>query len=165
MQELEYKPVAGVESYGKYALGVKISVHAGHELSEQEKSEFRHVCDQLMAVLYHGSVAADPEAMSRIRKEKETLLSLFPGCGHKEIPNEYGKDPNRPWFNVFTPKGTVKIGWRKRVINIDWSQTIVAAGGDELFPNEDVTKGNHYIHAWSYEKAKEYIDTILQTPA
>jgi hypothetical protein len=65
---------------------------------------------------------------------------------------------------VTTNIGRVKIGWRKRVINIDWSDTVVKKKAEELFPEENVTKGgydNHfYIHAWSYEDAKKYLDRI-----
>jgi hypothetical protein len=142
MQELPYKTVSQTQQYGKYTIGVQINVHVGHELSDAEMSVINNACDSIVNVLYHGSVAADPETMERIRKENENLLALFPGCGHKKIPNEYSSDPNRPWLNVFTPKGTIKIGWRKRVINIDWSETIVVQGGNELFPDEDVTNSN-----------------------
>ncbi|HRY60067.1 MAG TPA: hypothetical protein P5096_01670 [Patescibacteria group bacterium] len=68
-----------------------------------------------------------------------------------------------PWFEISTELGIVKIGWRKRVINIDCS-SIIKNGAklnlEKLFTKEDVTKDNDYIHAWGYEKATEYLRQI-----
>jgi hypothetical protein len=75
------------------------------------------------------------------------------------IPNEYYPgDPDYfgPWFMVETPQGRLKIGWRKRVINIDWSGTGLNPS-PETFASEDVTKGMSYIHAWGTDKAVEYL--------
>lgn len=77
-------------------------------------------------------------------------------------PNQYcpnGPDCCPSWYNVNTIYGTgILIGWRKRVINIDWSQW----GYDfsYLFTNENVTKGKDGIHAWGEEKAIEYLAKI-----
>jgi hypothetical protein len=63
------------------------------------------------------------------------------------------------WYKVNTVYGTgITIGWRKRVINIDWS----AWGIDfsYLFQEEDVTKGPGAIHAWGEKKAIEYLSKI-----
>jgi hypothetical protein len=82
----------------------------------------------------------------------------------KVIPNEYSNDPyywTKPWLLVTTTKGVIKIGWRKRVIYIDWSQSDVLSDALIIFPHENVTKFDRTIHAWSYEKAKEYLDKIL----
>ncbi len=77
----------------------------------------------------------------------------------KAIPNEYCRCVLcAPWFLVTTPIGTIKIGWRKRVINIDWSQAKLNVGN--MFDKEDVTKWNDGIHAWSKEKAIEYLSKI-----
>ena len=65
----------------------------------------------------------------------------------EEIPNGYCNEPccsRLPWFIVTTPVGHIKIGWRKRVINIDWTNTLQKKNGHELFPNEDVTKSMEY---------------------
>jgi len=93
----------------------------------------------------------------------------FPNVNLISIPNEYwgvnrdsGKPPYYadPWFHAQVGNGPIiKIGWRKRVINIDWS----SAKKDllHLFTGEEVTKDPHQIHAWGYEKAAEYLAKII----
>lgn len=77
----------------------------------------------------------------------------------KEIPNEYSShEVYGPWFIAHTFAGPIKIGCRKRVINIDWSGTEVTVG--DMFVGENVTQGDGYIHAWGEEKAVEYLSKI-----
>lgn len=107
---------------------------------------------------------------SRLRREQEMRLFfkeilLEAGYGDAElvaIPNGYCPCEHcAPWFRFKTHLGEITIGWRKRVINIDWSDT----GQDLhlLFCSEDVTKGPHHIHAWSKEKAIDYLMRIWLT--
>lgn len=112
-----------------------------------------------------------PDYQEKRQKIISDLKGLFDNPIYcKEIPNEYwGKDSgygwSSPWLLATTTKGVIKIGWRKRVINIDWSQSDVTKTAEELFPNESVTKGSYsnprFIHAWGYDKAKEYLNKIL----
>ena len=79
------------------------------------------------------------------------------------IGNEYCSQAccyHLPWVMVTTQKGRVKLGWRKRVINIDWSESDIVADGREIFKDEDVTTGEKYIHAWGCEKAVEYLKKL-----
>jgi len=109
------------------------------------------------------------------QEAERQFRSIFEKAGFKEIrmaalPNEYyPSDYSAPWFNVSTEFGTIKIGWRKRVINIDWSameETLRACGKLpkqsilSLFDKENVTKGNTFIHAWGWEKAQDYLSRI-----
>jgi len=98
----------------------------------------------------------------------ECLLELFSDekIYIQEISNEYWSSVNlnaigRPWYLVTTKLGTFKIGWRKRVILIDWITTDITQTADEIFPDEDVTKDEYTIHAWGLEKAQQYINTLL----
>ncbi|GAG38249.1 unnamed protein product, partial [marine sediment metagenome] len=50
-----------------------------------------------------------------------------------------------PWFIVTTPVGYIQIGWRKRVIHIDWSR--MNRDFLHLFEDEETTKTSTYIHA------------------
>lgn len=77
----------------------------------------------------------------------------------KVIPNEYCQCSEcSAWFIFSTPDGEIKIGWRKRVINIEW---LSYSQFSEIFKDENVTKifneKCRNIHAWSEEKCIEYL--------
>lgn len=97
---------------------------------------------------------------------KLALLSCFPSRIYaREIPNGYCSEvccKDRTWLIVTTEVGHIKIGPRKRVIVIDWSDSDVDTLGVDLFPGEDTTKQLRSIHAWGIDKAKEYVARILQ---
>ncbi len=61
-----------------------------------------------------------------------------------------------PWWLVETPFGLIKIGWRKRVISIDWTSTPLR----KIITPDDVTKSDETVHAWSYAKALEYLTSL-----
>lgn len=91
---------------------------------------------------------------------KDKLLSLFKLSGLKvleswDIKNGY-HGTESDWLLVKTEIGLIKIGWRKRVIEIDWTDT-----GIKLVVKDDVTKGDYYCHAWSYPNAIEYLTELV----
>jgi hypothetical protein len=104
--------------------------------------------------------------LQKARRERQSFQSIFEKAGLgtallNEIPNEYhggSCDTCAPWFIARLSFGDIKIGWRKRVIQIDWSDT----GRDlsDLFTEENVTKAGNYIHAWGSEKAVDYLKRI-----
>lgn len=80
------------------------------------------------------------------------------------------RDDGLPWFLVTTPDGDIKIGYRKRVIHIEWMNNYKPF--TETFENESVTKCfqaqevqrfihaqevQRFIHAWTLDKAMEYL--------
>jgi hypothetical protein len=58
-----------------------------------------------------------------------------------------------PWWLVKTKWGLIKIGWRKRVIAIDWEDTPIR----QEITTDDVTKELDCVHAYSYSKAIAYL--------
>ena len=62
-----------------------------------------------------------------------------------------------------TKVGRFIIGWRKRVINIDWADTVGTGDGTKLFAGEDTTVGTKYVHAWDLDKARKYVAAIIQS--
>lgn len=78
---------------------------------------------------------------------------------NKYWPEPYVEERKRsPWWLAMTAAGPVTIGWRKRVISIDWEDTALRI----VVTKDEVTKGETYVHAWSYVKALEYLTALAQ---
>ena len=97
----------------------------------------------------------------RRNKLREELLGCFKLAGVEvrkfwDIKNGYGTGES-DWILAKTDFGLIIIGWRKRVIEIDWTDT-----GFEFEIDEDVTKGPNYCHAWGYPKAIEAIQKLSE---
>ena len=79
---------------------------------------------------------------------------------HYQIPNEYWPSmrlkAKSPWWLVHTNIGMIKIGWRKRVISIDWSDTLLRC----IVTTDEVTRDLTMVHAWTKDKALEYLTTL-----
>ncbi len=115
------------------------------------------------------------ETIAQGLKQREDLMKCFPEIPfHVELlPNGYCSEwccTNLPWYRCLTRIGWVKIGWRKSVINIDWSDTVVKESGEVLFPGASFTVGsgysdNQYCHAWGYDKATEQLAVIFKARA
>ncbi len=160
----KYKLVHSHESAGSLGdIGLQIFVAIERTLSETEVNRIRHKADEIYNSILQETYRSDPKTIAAKEEQRTGLLSVFDGylIYAKEIPNEYDSHYGFPWFLVTTQKGPIKIGWRKRVIIIDWSQCEYAASSETLFTGEAVTKDEYSIHAWGYEKAKEYIQTIM----
>lgn len=60
-----------------------------------------------------------------------------------------------PWWLVKTPTGLVRIGRRKRVITIDWSDTPFRG----IVTDDDVTKETYMVYACTLGNAVDYLST------
>ena len=98
--------------------------------------------------------------------KKEEAVGLFTLAGFKvlnifEVMNQYWpRHPDyhkilmeNPWWLVKTEHGLIFIGWRKRVISIEWEDTKFRGNVSQ----DPVTKNEIFIHAWGNEKALEYL--------
>ena len=104
------------------------------------------------------------------RKEAEALFTLagIPVLKTKPLPDGYDYDPDdsryfeKPprcvWWFVKTPKGWIEIGWRKRVISIDWEDTPIR----KIVTEDSTTKGETYVHAWDTEAALKYLKELAK---
>lgn len=85
-----------------------------------------------------------------------------------EIPNRYwpsnaGYDSVRtPWLHVTTSVGTIVLGWRKRVLSIEWEGRWTATGA-EIVQQPDTTHAEHMCHAWSWDDAEKCLRKIWES--
>lgn len=160
---LVYTEAGSVESFGGHSMGVKVSIALDRDLTLGDERVIQKAIDDIRKALIIQSDMLDPKVQDQIATERKEIEALFDQHIYvKEIPNGYGERPLFPWFEITTRQGIIVIGWRRRVISIDWSKSDIKATTDDLFRKEDVTKERRLIHAWSYEKAKEYLGKILQ---
>ncbi len=94
----------------------------------------------------------DPKSSDLEEFKAIFLLANIPVSEWVAIPCKYTTDGPH-WFLAIVESGIIEIGWRKRVINIDWSRTKVR----KILSEDKVSKEETYIHAWSSTKAIEYL--------
>lgn len=149
-----------------FNIDLEVLLDINRNLTKIDEQNIAIYATNLAESLHQESINIDPKSKKDAIQEREGIIRCF---GNKtifveEIPNEYCPRyccKHLPWFIVTTSKGRIKIGWRKSVISIDWSDSIIKEDTYDLFPNENVTKLGKLIHAWGYDKAKEYIDKLL----
>lgn len=178
---MNYVQGAGIESHGEYHFGLKIHVSLERELTEEDKNLMAEAVRDLEDKLMRVTVSLDPESKKRTDAQRVQLLGVFDGIylHAVAIPNGYCSRwccSHLPWYVVHTKVGPITIGWRKRVIEIDWEDCAAGRVGigvkgidvksiikdaATLFPDENVTKGPYMIHAYGADKAKEYVMKIV----
>ncbi len=182
---MEYTVLYRGESHGRLNTGIVIAASLGKEPFDPDQFGYEKDKDANRAI----SMAAESvskalltaleknngETKARAAQDRERLMGLFSEAPFQveELPNGYCHDwccINLPWYCVLTRIGWIKIGWRKSVINIDWSETVIKQSGDDLFPGATFTVGKgydsehnptRYCHAWGYDKAREQLAVIL----
>lgn len=118
------------------------------------------------------------------RNERAFFERVFEKAGFtnvlmSEIENGYWSSKTAPpWFEVMPSKvdaivgfnssqGSIKIGWRKHVINIDWSNwREKRVDGEVLFADiGNITHGTNFVHAYGEEKCVEYLTRLREAPS
>lgn len=156
--------VSNIESSTHWGITkTAIQVSINRQLTDEENNFINKCNQEIQNLLILNDEKNDPRTHAEIADQKVGLLGCFPSSFiyAKPIKNEYTLNNIYPWYKVTTHIGDIIIGWRKRVINIDWSESEQFLSAAELFPFENVTMGDRHIHVWGYEKAKEYINKIL----
>lgn len=131
--------------------------------------EVEHLCFRLHQALLRDKEINQPDFEERKSNNIKILLSVFDDLvlSYKEIPNQYCIDTSyldKPWLEIATKRGLFLIGKRKRVFSITWDKTNIEDSAEDIFPLEDVTKVDKCIHAWTIEKAKQYVKTLFDQP-
>ena len=131
----------------------------GERLTRDYVAEEGDECSITAGFFYHKRCWE----LRKARREREFFEEVFEKAGASgallnEIPNSYCQcEVCAPWFTARLPYGDITIGWRKRVISIDWSGLPDLSA---LFAEESVTKGPNMIHAYGKDKAIDYVRKI-----
>jgi hypothetical protein len=168
---MDYVTLHKVETFGgggSFGLEIKVAAPKLPDLGRNEIRQAAYAAsDSIIAAVRKEIKAADPKTVAQTEDNRRLVDEVFPAkIFVDEIPNQYCGDwccAHLPWFIVTTEIGRFTIGRRKRVISIDWGDTLVSKGSHVLFPDEDVTKGDTYIHAWEVDAAKRYIAVLLDS--
>jgi hypothetical protein len=158
--------VYGVISIGEYFYEAELNIDLKRDLTEKDHRNIREVMSILEELLLEESVKLNPKSLLEAKNEEESFIGCFENIDftYKKIQNEYCSKyccKHLPWYIFKTSIGDIKIGWRKRVIVIDWSNTVVKKTALNIFEKEEnVTKSGYMIHADNYLKAKEYVRAI-----
>ena len=165
------KKVTYIEHMGGYSVRIEIS-GINRDLTKEEESAIDRARDAVDEALHKGETGADPKTHEKAAKDRNDILACFgPNAYYvEEIPNGYcsrGCCAFYPWFIVTTPRGRIKIGWRKRVIHLEWTDSAIKAMASEIFPKEEAWPGyettqyDKVIHAHSYKAAEDYINRLM----
>lgn len=93
-------------------------------------------------------------AESRTKFEASITAAGFKVIGAIRQPNEYGSLLYRgPWWLFDTDMGVVKVGWRKRVIQLDFSKV----DSSYIVTDDSVTKSAGMVHADNHDQLTSYL--------
>lgn len=168
---LDYKPLYMSEAWGASgSFGIRIFVASGSPLPDLESEAITTAAynsvHSLESAIRGEMLVQSEKGRKETEENRKCLTALFADpIWVDEIPNGYSSDwqfRTVPWFIVTTRIGRFKIGWRKRVIHLEWTETLCSTSAEDLFPGEDSTRYDRVIHAWTLEKAGEYIARIIQ---
>lgn len=172
-KELEsFTVLYGVTRFAADGTSIFVLVRRPEPLTDEDMAD----ASEAVRKLENDMALSLAKKSSHIRQKREYLrqeiTDIFVRAGInaiylEEIENGYWPDSyaalkyESPWFIVTTPVGHFRVGWRKRVLEIDWSRTTIKKNGREIFKEEDVTKEASMIHAWGYDKAAEYLARLV----
>jgi len=152
---------------GPDSLGVAVTT--SRQLTKEEGYIVSDAIDNIIDEIFRLRVSRDPEMQNKrvlvLANLRQCLLDNKVVTAPKEVPNTYCSRYccwHKPWLSFEeTPIGPLTIGWRKRVIQITWTDVILKKTPMEILPEETVTKEHGLIHAYSYEDATKYLGRLF----
>ena len=152
-------------SYGSDDLKICVSLH-----TDLHTPELKRYVDEVIGDAHSKILSKVNQVRYRGVEFKylTEFMKIFEGAPFSPIPNEYDFSENTSsWYIFHTEFGDFKIGRRKRVFHIEVFNIPKIPYSLDLKLNEstdfkdlNVTVGANFVHAWSLEDAKKYIDAI-----
>lgn len=162
--------IESCSSEGNFKCTIDIESQKYDVLPEDIKYNISYIAEKASNNINHMIKIEWAKIHEKEKREKHIseLSNYFKSAGFnliyvKVIENQYSNESwcyKYPWLEVTTNKGIIIIGWRKRVINLDWSESDIDKIGFDIFKNEKTTIGEKYIHCHSGDKAIEYLKML-----
>ena len=179
-KKYEWKQVYRTQSYGDNSplkdipgvAGIEINILTDATLEEMRSLWLGRGVNQIQKEVSEYFVKLSQELIQKKLERRRKFEGAFeksglPAVYIEEILNEYWAETDvleralSPWFICTTKIGHFKVGWRKRVIVLDWSKTDVKTEGRMIFPDYAGTVGDNYIHT-NWDTLPEHIATIAK---
>jgi hypothetical protein len=152
----------GTASLSPVATHDMTCVRCGRGWTLSEAHDYRPVRDA-NDVIQHYHAGCHRYMMADHARAELTGVVRKAGMAHEllDVPNLYGSEQYAgPWLTMITDKlGRVTLGWRKRVIAIEWER---GPDGDVVFADEPVTKARGLVHAWTPDDATNYLRRLME---
>lgn len=101
--------------------------------------------------------------LTRAELDAAITLAGIKACRVEEVQNGYDRDDPSPWFVIFTPEGQLRVGPRKRVIELNWVLTNRRTYlGPREGPFSKSTSETILIHLDSKFELAQYLEKWLQ---
>lgn len=152
-------------------VGVLIFVRLHRDLAEAEERILDRARESIVDAIDREDARHDPRQAERAIDHLNSFKLVFTQPIYVEpIPNGYCSQAccsQIPWYIITTAKGRIKIGWRKSVIHLEWTDSAIKGTAAEIFPKEEAWRGyettayDKVIHAHGYEAATRYIQRLL----
>jgi hypothetical protein len=169
----------GVKVFVRRPLEAQKLVEALSPDDQWNSSRFLARAGEMVYAGLEAQVAAiDPGVVERRTKLRKQFQEIFEKAGFgriflREIPNEYegtqrdgsplAAGIGSPWYLAVTFLGSIKIGWRRSVISIEWKDTVLGSlNSQEFLPPGDSTRWDTGVHAYGYEQAARYLQAVYQ---
>ncbi len=157
-----YERAYGEESDSGFGLFILVKMK-GRKIVDED--DFYKPARQIRKDIETVSAKLDPEGPAKRERCRAEIAGIYSAAGvgviyMEELPNRHCPDPcclNTPWFRVTSKIGHVVIGRQRSVISIDWKDSTVKKTGEELFPEEKVTRWDVGIHAYGMGAVTRYI--------
>ena len=172
----QMKSLASVEYYGPQSIKCDLSVNGDvlERISPTEMQELTYKARQHVEDMIEEILLSKAKSTQGGQRDEYVLsiASIARGNGlhvfHiKAMDNKYSNrhyNYVRPWMELGTNIGPIIVGSRKRVINLDWSNSWVVGTAEKLFAEETCTKGDKMIHAHSLYDLGRYFNKLAESP-
>lgn len=148
-------------------------INENYVASEDAAFELSDLLDKAKVIIHKDIAQQSPTVRENIKQQRAALLACIPVYYHfEETANRYWGTGSvltytSPWYRVLCPIGYITIGWRKRVIEVNLSESIFDAADTMAIMKQKIsnTIGQNFFHANDYQEARgclEYLFAIGQ---